>query len=129
MPIHINIKGILAGAALLAFAVPVSASEIVALKHALYGAGYDIENVNGTMDQSTQSALKSFQQEHPELEVTGELDDSTKKALGMVSVKVARRAPKQDEAPQAETNTAANESRAEKEDGFEEDEDGGWSFF
>ncbi|HCW90293.1 MAG TPA: peptidoglycan-binding protein, partial [Marinobacter sp.] len=62
-------------------ATPVSANEVVALKNALYGAGYEIKNVTPEMDAATRAALESYQQSQA-LMVTGELDAATRESLG-----------------------------------------------
>lgn len=119
----------------LGFAPAAFADEIVALKNALYGAGYDITNVSPQMDDSTRSALTRFQQDNG-LQATGTLDDSTKEALGMISVQVAASAPSQSTAPstapaQEQASSAAETSAPEPEqdDAIEEEEDGGWSLW
>ncbi|BES72646.1 hypothetical protein RE428_36640 [Marinobacter nanhaiticus D15-8W] len=111
-----------------------AANEVLALQNALYGAGYDIDNANGQMGPSTRSALEAFQKDHAGLKPTGQLDDATKEALGMVSVKVAA-APAQSSkpaAPAASTAQAKAEPKpaeTESEDGVEEEDDGSWLFF
>jgi len=120
----------------LGFAPAAFADEIVALKNALYGAGYDITNVRPQMDDSTRSALTRFQQDNG-LQATGILDDPTKEALGMISVQVAASAPAQStgtsSAPAQESaSSAAAETSApepEQDDAIEEDDDGGWSLW
>lgn len=105
------------------------ANDTVALKHALYGAGYDIDNVNSTMDADTRAALKSFQSDRPDLQATGELNENTKKALGMVSVQVAAAQSPSTKPTQAEATAAPKDSAVDEDDVIEEDDDGGWSFF
>ncbi|MEC7378429.1 MAG: peptidoglycan-binding domain-containing protein [Pseudomonadota bacterium] len=119
----------------LGFAPSAFADEIVALKNALYGAGYDITNVSPQMDDSTRAALTKFQKDQG-LQATGILDEPTKKALGMIEVQVAaaKPAPAADNAgSQAQASDNATEESAEPtqpEDGaIEEDEDGGWSLW
>lgn len=112
-------------------AVTAQASETVALKHALYGAGYEVNNVNTSMDAGTRASLEAFQSDHPDLTVTGEVDEATKKALGILSVEEAAMSQGSSQTASADTN-AAPEPRAEKaqaEEAVEEDDDGGWSFF
>ena len=77
-----NPLAIAALTAALAFAAApaAAADDTVALKNALYGAGYEVGNVNSTMDEATRSALRSFQQDQG-LEATGELNEATKAAL------------------------------------------------
>lgn len=113
-----------------------ASNEVLALQNALYGAGYDIDNADGQMGPSTRSALEAFQQDHAELKPTGQLDDATKEALGMVSVKVAAApAPSRKpatSAPAASTAQAKAEpvpADSESEDGVEEEDDGSWLFF
>ncbi|EMP57559.1 hypothetical protein MSNKSG1_00391 [Marinobacter santoriniensis NKSG1] len=122
-------------AALLGLAPLAQANETVALKNALYGAGYDISNVSPDMDDATRSALTSFQKDHG-LQATGILDDETKKALGMISMKVAAAAPAKASAKTAEKADKAAPAKADqpaeakKEDKtIEEDDDGGWSLW
>lgn len=114
---------LLAGAALGA-----SANDVVALKNALYGAGYDISDVSPDMDQSTRNALSAFQRDQG-IAVTGQLDEASKEALGMVAVQVAAAPQSQTVAVAASADEAEPETVEVEEDAIEEDEDGGWSFF
>ncbi len=118
-------------------ALAAQANETVALKHALYGAGYDIENVSPGMDAATRSALEAFQQDHPDLTASGELDEPTKKALGIVPVDIAAN---QAEGPDTITSSqrvddtfvepsAAVQAKPDVEGGIQESDDGGWSLF
>ncbi|MFN2361639.1 MAG: peptidoglycan-binding domain-containing protein [Marinobacter sp.] len=117
------------------FAAPHAlANETVALKNALYGAGYEVTNVSPQMDEATRSELTEFQRDQG-LSASGELDDATKEALGMLSVQVASSgsagSPSQNTSG---SSSAASESEEpaqakEEEDDIEEDDDGGWSFF
>ncbi|AOY90253.1 peptidoglycan-binding protein [Marinobacter salinus] len=111
------------------------ADETVALKNALYGAGYNITNVSSQMDDVTRSALTKFQKDNG-LQATGILNEETKKALGMISVQVAAAssAPAQtttsSAAPStAEPATSAEPEAAAEEEVIEEDDDGGWSLW
>jgi peptidoglycan hydrolase-like protein with peptidoglycan-binding domain len=109
------------------------ANDTVALKNALYGAGYDINNVSPQMDDATRSALTQFQTDNG-LTASGELDDATKEALGMVSVQVAASGNTSTGGQDAQASSGAvsepePEPDAESEDDIEEDDDGGWSFF
>ena len=122
---------VMTGIVLSAGAAHVSANETVALKNALYGAGYQIKNVNAPMDAATRSALEAFQNDHPDLQATGELNADTKKALGLVTVKFAA-----SQAPATRTASAdaaqaprAKLAETQTKDEIEEDDDGGWSFF
>lgn len=123
---------LLLGTMALAAAPQALANEIVALKNALYGAGYEVTNVSPEMDQATRSALTEFQEDQG-LSATGELDEATKKALGMVSVQVASSgsdAASQDAGTSSDSASEPDEpaeAKAEEED--DEDDDGGWSFF
>lgn len=132
-----NPLAIAALTAALAFAAApaAAADDTVALKNALYGAGYEVGNVNSTMDEATRSALRSFQQDQG-LEATGELNEATKAALGMVPMDEAASQPA--EAPAnantsadtgAAESTAETEAAPEEDDAVEEDDDGGWSLF
>ena len=129
------LAAILAGAVALAAAPAASANDTVALKNALYAAGYDINNVSPQMDDTTRSALTAFQKDQ-DLNASGVLDDATKKALGMVHVQVAAVSSSNTGASQnAGTSSAAAETEREQpaeqaeEGDIEEDDDGGWSFF
>tara|TARA_R110000850_G_scaffold124391_2_gene242643 strand:- start:2362 stop:2754 length:393 start_codon:yes stop_codon:yes gene_type:complete len=129
------LAAILAGAVALAAAPAASANDTVALKNALYAAGYDINNVSPQMDDTTRSALTAFQKDQ-DLNASGVLDDATKKALGMVHVQVAAASSSNTGASQnAGTSSAAAETEREQpaeqaeEGDIEEDDDGGWSFF
>ncbi|TGN38176.1 peptidoglycan-binding domain-containing protein [Marinobacter confluentis] len=123
---------VVAGSLALAAAPSAMANDTIALKNALYGAGYDITNVSPQMDDATRSALEQFQRDNG-LTASGTLDDATKKALGMVSVQVA--AAPQASAQDSQTAAASAEpepepeAEAASEDDVEEDDDGGWSFF
>ncbi|MCG2580545.1 MAG: peptidoglycan-binding protein [Marinobacter sp.] len=120
-------------AALAMSAAPAAfANNTVALKNALYGAGYDVDNVSKTMDSDTRSALRAFQQDQG-LKVTGELNEATKSALGMVPMEVAVNQVSGGNNPAAkgggETAAVKAESQPEQDDAVEEDDDGGWSLF
>jgi len=123
---------VMAGSLALAASPAAMANDTVALKNALYGAGYAISNVSPKMDDKTRSALEKFQRDNG-LTASGVLDDSTKEALGMVSVQVAA-APKSSSSSSqssSSSSSAAAESQPEPEveDDVEEEDDGGWSFF
>ncbi|AZT82957.1 peptidoglycan-binding protein [Marinobacter sp. NP-4(2019)] len=120
-------------AALALSAAPVAfANNTVALKNALYGAGYDVDNVNSTMDSDTRSALRAFQQDQG-LTVTGELNEATKSALGMVPMEVAVNQASAGNNPSvadgSDPVSVKAGSEPEQEDAVEEDDDGGWSLF
>lgn len=119
----------------LGFAPAAFADEIVALKNALYGAGYEVTNVSPQMDDSTRAALTKFQKDQG-LQATGILDEPTKKALGMIEVQVAAAKPAQtasnsgSQAQVSDSAAASGEKPEQSEDGaIEEDEDGGWSLW
>gem|GEM_PF-305362 len=113
-------------AAVLGFAPAAFADETIALKNALYGAGYDITNVSSRMDDATRSELSRFQKGNG-LQANGILDLATKKALGMISVQVAAAAPASK--PEKSQPAVASNPEAVEEDAIEEEDDGGWSFF
>lgn len=128
---HLGRLVIAAGtAAMLGLAPTAYANETVALKNALYGAGYNITNVSSQMDDATRAQLTKFQKDHG-LQASGILDEETKKALGMISVQVAAAAkPKSDTAPaKAEPAAQAEPQKADDDGAIEEDEDGGWSLW
>lgn len=128
---HLGRLVIAAGtAAMLGLAPTAYANETVALKNALYGAGYNITNVSSQMDDATRAQLTKFQKDHG-LQASGILDEETKKALGMISVQVAAAAkPKSDAAPaKAEPAAQAEPQKADDDGAIEEDEDGGWSLW
>lgn len=110
---------------LLGLTSPAYANDVVALKHALYGAGYDIENVNPELDSNTRAELEKFQRDQG-LEVTGSLDEATERALGMTAVQpVASAAGQAGAAPAAEESAAA----ATEPEPEEEEEKSGWSLW
>jgi len=128
---------VMAGALALTVAPQASANDTVALKNALYGAGYDINNVSPQMDEATRSALTQFQQDQG-LTASGVLDEDTKKALGMVAVQVAASGSSGNAGTSQSTSSNTTDSGAAEpeepaaeaeEDDIEEDDDGGWSFF
>lgn len=111
---------------ILGFAPAAFADETVSLKSALYGAGYNITNVNSGMDETTRSELSRFQKDNG-LQANGILDEATKKALGMIRVQVAAAAPVS--APKKAQPAATSQPEPVEEDAVEEEDDGGWSFF
>ncbi|WP_148861815.1 peptidoglycan-binding domain-containing protein [Marinobacter fonticola] len=112
-----------------------AANDTLALQNALYGAGYSIDRADGQMGPSTRSALEAFQKDHSDLKSTGQLDEATKEALGMVSVKVAaapassRKAASSKPAVSEQAKADPQPAEAESEDGVEEEDDGSWLFF
>jgi len=120
--------------ALLGLASAAQANDIVALKHALYGAGYNITDVSPSLDDSTREELVRFQQDHG-LEASGVLTEETEKALGMISVQQAASsgsgggasAPAPATAESVES--ASEEPAAEGAESGEKDEDEGWSLW
>lgn len=106
-------------AAAVAFAPAALADDTVALKNALYGAGYDISNVDATMDDATRAQLTRFQKENG-LEASGTLDDESKKALGISLAQVAASSP---------ASQPAADKPSQPVEEVEEEDDGGWSFF
>ncbi len=113
-------------AIVLGFAPAVFADETVALKNALYGAGYSISNIEPGMDDATRSELIRFQKDNG-LQASGILDEPTKKALGMIRVQVAAAAPASQ--PESARPAAASEPEPAGDDVIEEEDDGGWSLF
>jgi peptidoglycan hydrolase-like protein with peptidoglycan-binding domain len=130
------LAAILAGAMALFAASAVSANDTVALKNALYAAGYDIDNVSPQMDDATRSALTSFQKDQG-LNASGVLDDATKKALGMVHVQVAAAGASGSAGASQDTGSSSASAELQREEpaqqaeegDIEEKDDGGWSFF
>ncbi|WP_354444582.1 peptidoglycan-binding domain-containing protein [Marinobacter sp. MBR-99] len=111
--------------ALLGLTSPAYANDIVALKHALYGAGYDIENVTPELGSHTRAELEKFQRDQG-LEVTGSLDEATKRALGMSGVQsVASATGQAGAAPSADESVPA----AAEPEPEEEEEKSGWSLW
>lgn len=113
--------------AFLGLTSPAYANDVVALKHALYGAGYDIENVNPELDSNTRAELEKFQRDQG-LEVTGLLDEATERALGMTAVQPVASAAGQagaGAAPAAQESAAA----ATEPEPEEEEEKSGWSLW
>ena len=120
--------------ALLGLASAAQANDIVALKHALYGAGYNITDVGPSMDDDTRSELVRFQKDHG-LEASGVLTEETEKALGMIAVQqaassggvsAATEAPASAE-PAANASSEPTEQSASEEGEKEEGE--GWSLW
>ncbi|QSP93938.1 peptidoglycan-binding protein [Marinobacter salinisoli] len=56
---------------------------IFAAENALYGAGYDIGQADGWMDDALRAAVKRYQGQSPGLTATGTLDAQTLKSLGV----------------------------------------------
>lgn len=116
-------------AALVGAGAGVQANETVAVKHALYGAGYDIDNVSPEMGDATREALKAFQKDHPDLAVTGEVDEPTRKALGIVSVEIAANSQQAGGESEEDLVVPAEPAAADAPPVVTEEDDGGWSFF
>ena len=115
--------------ALLGLAPVAQANEVVALKHALYGAGYDITNVSPSMDDKTRAELTRFQKDNG-LEATGILNEETERALGLITVQqAAADAGQSAPASTAQAAPAPAETESSVEESIEEDEDGGWSLW
>ncbi|WP_228260790.1 peptidoglycan-binding domain-containing protein [Marinobacter orientalis] len=125
---------IMVGAMALAAAPHAVANDTVALKNALYGAGYDINNVTPQMDESTRSALTAFQRDQG-LDASGDLNNATKEALGIVAVQVAASGSPANASASRSAGTSGSGTGSEEpaaragQDDVEEDDDGGWSFF
>lgn len=115
--------------ALLATTPLAQANDVVALKHALYGAGYDIENVSPALDDTTRAELERFQREQG-LEPSGVLDEPTERALGLISVQQAAGAVEPSGVASAPSAAAgAAEPQAAEEAVEEEEEKSGWSLW
>ena len=131
---HLGRLAVTAGTvAMLGLAPAAFADDTVALKNALYGAGYNITNVSSQMDDATRAALTKFQKENG-LQATGTLNDETKKALGLISVKVAAAstapAKSSSSSAPAKAEPEAPAKTESAEDGaIEEDGEGGWSLW
>lgn len=116
--------------AVLAVVAPqVLANDVVAMKHALYGAGYNVGNVNGVMDDVTRNALRKFQRDQGTLVVSGELDEATKRALGMMAAPAAEPVAVREEVSAEPEGLAESPVEAVADTVITEDEDGGWSLF
>lgn len=118
---------------LLALSPLALANDVVALKHALYGAGYDIENVSPQLDDSTRTELERFQRDQG-LNPSGVLDEPTERALGLISVQQAAGTTPQsaDNASAPAASTAAPQAEqavADEPVAEEEEEDEGWSLW
>lgn len=116
---------------MLGLAPAVSANKTVAVKNALYGAGYEIQNVSAQMDDSTRAALTEFQKDNG-LQATGMLDEETKKALGMISVQVAAASSGSSQSASNDdvsNSSASVETKDKTEGAIAEDEEGGWSLW
>ncbi|WP_303291476.1 peptidoglycan-binding domain-containing protein [Marinobacter sp. SS5-14b] len=121
--------------ALLGLASVAQANDIVALKHALYGAGYNISDVGPSMDDDTRAELVRFQKDHG-LEASGVLTEETEKALGMISVQQAASsggaAPAAAPASASAEPVASESEQPAEQNASEEadkDEDEGWSLW
>lgn len=123
---------VLSTATLAILALPGAAqanNDVVALKHALYGAGYEITNVSPSMDEATRAELSQFQQDNG-LQATGILNEETEKALGMITVQqAAANAGQTATVPAAPAAAAEPAEATAPEEAIEEDEDGGWSLW
>lgn len=129
---HFGKSTLLVGAITMAgLASAAQANDTVALKHALYGAGYNISNVSPTMDDSTRAELVRFQEDQG-LKANGMVTEETKKVLGMVPVQQAASssvssAAAPAPAKAAEPAKAVAEPAAEKAEKAEDDDT--WSLW
>ncbi len=129
---HIGKPTLLIGAVVLGtLASTAQANDTVALKHALYGAGYKITSVSSTMDDSTRAELVRFQKDHG-LKASGMVTEETKKVLGMVPVQQAAASPAANAAASSSTKSvepaqAVAQAASEKAEKTEEDEE--WSLW
>ena len=124
---HFGKSTLLVGAITMAgLASAAQANDTVALKHALYGAGYNITNVSPTMDDNTRAELVRFQEEQG-LKANGMVTEETKKVLGMVPVRQAASTSVSSAAPAsaktAEPAKAVAEPATKKAEKAEEEED------
>lgn len=60
-----------------------SVQAIFSAENALYGAGYDIGQADGWIDDRLRSAIQQYQTDRPGLSATGELDSQTLAELGI----------------------------------------------
>lgn len=60
-----------------------SVQAIFSAENALYGAGYNIGQADGWIDEQLRSAIRQYQTDRSGLDVTGELDSQTLAALGI----------------------------------------------
>lgn len=60
-----------------------SVQTVFSAENALYGAGYNIGEADGWIDDNLRSAIRQFQADRPGLNTTGELDSPTLSALGI----------------------------------------------
>lgn len=82
------VKNASVAAALLACPLMVQAASVKTVfsaENALYGAGYNIGQADGWIDDNLRSAIRKYQADDPELNTTGELDEPTLSALGIAS--------------------------------------------
>ncbi|WP_323752637.1 peptidoglycan-binding domain-containing protein [Marinobacter sp.] len=129
---HFGKSTLLVGAITMAgLASSAQANDTVALKHALYGAGYNITNVSPAMDDTTRAELVRFQKDQG-LKSNGIVTEETEKALGMVPVQLAASTSGGSAAPapasSAESEKAVAKPAAEKSEETEKD-DGAWSLW
>ncbi|MBR9871926.1 MAG: peptidoglycan-binding protein [Gammaproteobacteria bacterium] len=129
---HFGKSTLLVGAITMAgLASAAQANDTIALKHALYGAGYNITNVSPTMDDSTRAELVRFQEDQG-LKASGMVTEETKKVLGMVPVQQAASATASSAAAPAPATTAkpekADAKPATEKSGKSEDDDT-WSLW
>lgn len=126
---HISRTALAVGTVALLGLVPVAeANEVVALKNALYGAGYDITNVSPSMDDKTRAELTRFQKDNG-LEATGILNEETKRALGLITVQQVAAETGQSTPTSAAPAPVEAKPSAEETETIEEDKDGGWSLW
>ncbi|MFV8571782.1 peptidoglycan-binding domain-containing protein [Marinobacter sp. SBS5] len=129
---HFGKTTLLVGAITMAgLASSAQANNTVALKHALYSAGYNITNVSPTMDDHTRAELLRFQKDQG-LKASGMVTEETEQALGMVAVQQAasssaRTAAAPTPSPAAEPEETVAKRDAEKLDEAGEDDE--WSLW
>lgn len=60
-----------------------SVQTVFSAENALYGAGYNVGQADGWIDDSLRAAVRQYQSDRPDLSATGELDAPTLNALGI----------------------------------------------
>lgn len=60
-----------------------SVQTVFSAENALYGAGYNVGQADGWIDDSLRAAVRQYQSDRPDLSATGELDAPTLDALGI----------------------------------------------
>ncbi len=79
----IKIASVTAAVAAGSVAQASSVQTVYSAENALYGAGYNIGEADGWIDDNLRSAVRQYQTDRPGLSATGELDSPTLAALGI----------------------------------------------